>query len=81
MASKQNIEKIGEWKSKNVDRIVFEPRKEKQFPSRLAAAVAAGKAGSRQEYIIAAVEAALATDGFPVEDVGAQVADQSSEDK
>ncbi len=64
MPSKQNIEKIGEWKAKNVDRIVFEPRKEKQFPARLAAAIEAGKAASRQEYIIAAVEAALERDGF-----------------
>ncbi len=67
MSSKQNIGKIGEWKAKNVDRIVFEPRKEKQFPARLAAAIAAGKAGSRQEYIIAAVETALARDGFMAE--------------
>ena len=68
MPSKQNISKIGEWKAGNVDRIVFETRKEKQFPARIAQAVEAGKAKSRQAYIISAVDAALERDGYPAPD-------------
>ena len=65
MPSKQNIGKIQEWKTKNVDRIVIESRKDRQLPDRIRAAVAEGKASSRQEYILNAVEAALDRDGFP----------------
>lgn len=70
MPSKQNIEKIGEWKAKKVDRIVIEPRKERQFPARLGEAVRRGKAASRQDYIISAVEKALKEDGLPPGAVG-----------
>ena len=47
-----------------LDRILIQPRKEKRLPDRLAAA--AGKAPSKQAYIILAVETALDADGIPM---------------
>ena len=64
MPSKQDTKKIDAWKAQNVDRIVIEPRKDKLLPARLKAAVEAGKATSRQEYIITAIEEALSRDGI-----------------
>lgn len=70
MPSKQNIEKINAWKAENVDRIVIQPRKEKRIPERLQAAVNRGKASSKQEYIITAIEAALKRDEITIEGQG-----------
>ena len=67
MANKQNIEKIAAWKKANVTRITIEVRNDSGIADRIAAAVEAGKAASRQAYIVAAVETALAGDGFPAE--------------
>ena len=65
MTSKQNTAKIDEWKREKLDRIVIQPRKERKLPERLQKAVDTGKAASRQEYIINAVEGALERDGVP----------------
>lgn len=67
MPSKQDTKKISEWKSQKVDRIVVEPRKEKDWPERIALAVKQGFATSRQDYIIQAVEDRLRRDGIPAE--------------
>lgn len=70
MPSKQNIGKINAWKAENVDRIVIQPRKEKRLPERLQAAVSRGKASSKQEYIITAIEEALKRDEIPIGESG-----------
>lgn len=64
MPTKQDTAKIDAWKAENVDRIVIQPRKDRRFPDRIRAAVDQGKAASRQEYIIAAVEKALQDDNL-----------------
>lgn len=61
----QNIKRIAEWKKANTERIVLETRKAERLNERLLAAIAAGKATSKQGYILAAVNEALARDGFP----------------
>ena len=62
---KQDAGKIREWKIRETDRITIEPRKLLQIPARIAAAVEAGRAASRQEYIIRAITEALDRDGIP----------------
>ena len=64
MPSKQNIEKIANWKKENVDVIRMPVRKEYQLPERLDYAVQQGIAASRQAYIIAAVNEKLDRDGI-----------------
>ena len=68
MTSKQDLKKIDEWKAANVDRIVIQPRKALRLPQRLQEAVSRGEAASKQEYIIKAVEAALARDEVTCDD-------------
>lgn len=68
MASKQDTKKIAAWKAANVDTIRFEVRKAERLNERIAAAVSAGKAASRQAYLIAAINARLTEDGFPLEE-------------
>ena len=62
MPTKQNMAKIDAWKAENVDRIVIQPRKGRRLPERLKEAVEAGKAKSKQEYLISAIEKALQED-------------------
>ncbi len=62
---KQDAGKIRAWKIKEIDRITIEPRKLLQIPARIAAAVEAGRAASRQDYIIRAITEALDRDGIP----------------
>ena len=63
--TKQNIARINQWKVENVSRINLEFRKDSGILERIQVAVDAGKAKSRQSYIIAAVCAALDRDGIP----------------
>ena len=63
--TKPNYAAIDRWKHEKTDRIQVSSRKEDRLPERIEAAVAAGKAKSRQAYIIAAVKAALERDGIP----------------
>ena len=62
--NKQNLEYIAKWKLENTDRIVIQPRKDLDMPDRIRQAIVAGRAASRQDYIINAVLAALERDGF-----------------
>lgn len=62
---KQNYGAINKWKSENTDRIQILPRKSEHFPERIQLAVEAGKANSRQAYILNAVKQALERDGIP----------------
>ena len=62
--NKQNLEYIAKWKLENTDRIVIQPRKDVRLPGRIQQAIEAGRAASRQDYIINAVLAALERDGF-----------------
>ena len=64
MASKQNLKRIDDWKAANVDRIIVQPRKGLKLPQRLQSAVDNGKASSKQEYIIKAIQTALDKDGI-----------------
>ena len=61
---KQDFAKIAAWQAANIDRIEIKPRKDLHVPERVAAAVAAGCAGSRQDYIITAICERLERDGF-----------------
>ena len=63
--SKQNYEKINQWKNDKTDRIQILPRKEEFIPARIQAAIDAGKAGSRQAYILEAIREKLERDGIP----------------
>ena len=65
---KQDAAKIRAWKKAKIDRIIFEARKEMRLPERIAAAVEAGRAGSRQEYIIGAICERLERDGITGDD-------------
>lgn len=65
MTAKQDAKKIRAWKNANVHRVTIEIRKELDIPNRIAAAVDAGYAASRQDYIIKAVSERLERDGFP----------------
>ena len=65
MAKKQNYAQIRAWRTAKTDRIEIQPRKELNIPARIQAAIDAGCADSRQEYIIDAISAALDRDGFP----------------
>ena len=53
------------YRAKSLDRIEVQARKELRFPDRIAAAVEAGRAASRQDYIIRAISEALDRDGIP----------------
>ena len=63
--AKQNYALQNAWKRENTDRIQITPRKQLHLPERIAAAVEAGRAGSRQEYIIGAICERLERDGIP----------------
>ena len=65
---KQDPVKIRAWKRENIDTIRAEARKELRLPERIAAAVDAGRASSRQEYIIGAICERLERDGIAGED-------------
>lgn len=65
----QNTQRITAWKRNNVERILLESRKEDRLNERLLAAIAAGKGVSKQRYILAAVNEALARDGFPLQPI------------
>lgn len=65
---KQDAAKIRAWKTANVDTIRAEARKGLHLPERIAAAVEAGRAGSRQEYIIGAICERLERDGITGDD-------------
>ena len=65
MKRKQDYAKIKAWQTANTDRIEIKPRKELNIPARIQAAIDAGCADSRQEYIIDAISAALDRDGIP----------------
>lgn len=62
---KQDYSKINEWQRANNDRIQVLVNKGKHLPERIQMAVNAGKADSRQKYIIGAIEARLDADGIP----------------
>lgn len=62
MDKKQRDDYIAAWQAENVERIVVKPNKKLNFTERIAAQVAAGKAKSRQDYIIRAVLNALEKD-------------------
>lgn len=66
--AKQNYALQNAWKKENTDRIQITPRKDLRLPERIAAAVDAGRAGSRQEYIIGAICERLERDGIAGED-------------
>ena len=65
MASRQNLKAIDAWQAEHVERITIKPNRAEGLSARIQAAVDAGKAASRQAYIIAAVKAALERDGIP----------------
>lgn len=69
---KQNYAKIREWQGENTDRIQILARKSDHLPERIQQAIDAGKAKSRQSYIIAAVKDALDRDGIPAPDTQQQ---------
>lgn len=71
----QNVQRIAEWKKANTERIVLETRKDERLNERLRAAIDAGVAQSKQGYILAAVNVALARDGFPSPSAEAASAD------
>lgn len=60
----QNYANIKRWQLENTDRIEIKPRKDLRIPDRIQHAIDAGRAASRQDYIINAVLAALERDGF-----------------
>lgn len=64
-AKKQDWTKTAAWQAVNVDRIEIKPRKDLHLLDRIAAAVDAGRAGSRQDYIIGAICERLERDGIP----------------
>lgn len=72
MARKQNIKAIDDWQSANVERILIKPNKRDCLSERIQQAIDAGKAKSRQSYIISAVKDALDRDGIPAPDTQQQ---------
>ena len=65
MPSKQNIQAISKWQEDNTDLVRIRIRKMEHIPERIQLAIDAGKASSRQAYIINAILAALERDGIP----------------
>ena len=61
---KEVYDYIKKWNGENTDRLEIKPRKELAFPTRIDAAIAAGLANSRQDYIINATLQRLERDGF-----------------
>ena len=53
------------YREKSLDRIEIQTQKRLAIPARIAAAVEAGRAASRQDYIIRAITEALDRDGIP----------------
>ncbi len=66
MASRQNIQAIDAWQAKNVERITIKPNRSEHISKRIQLAVDAGKAKSRQGYIIQAIKNQLDADGIPI---------------
>ena len=64
-ATKAHLAANRRWKSKAIDILQIEARKELCIPDRVRAAVEAGKSVSRQRYIIDAILSALERDGIP----------------
>lgn len=62
--AKQDYEKIRKWKSENVTRLYLEVRNNSGLIDRMQAAVDAGKAKSRQAYILKAIASELDRDGI-----------------
>ena len=54
-----------DYQRRALDTILFRVQKKVHLPDRIDAAVADGKARSRQAYIISAVEDRLTADGYP----------------
>ena len=73
--AKQNYSAINKWKSENTDRIQILPRKSEHIPERIQLAVDAGKAASRQAYILNSIREALDRDGIP--NISPDATDQS----
>ena len=74
--SNRNYSQINEWQRANNDRIQVLVNKGKRLPERIQMAVDAGKAGSRQKYIIEAIEARLIADGIPMPDTQGDAGEQ-----
>ena len=55
---------ITDWQREHTDVLTFRVRKEEQLPQRLQQAVDAGKARSRQAYMLDAIRARLDADGI-----------------
>lgn len=69
MSAKQNTKTVQKWMNENTDLIRIHTRKADQIPQRIQQAVDAGKARSRQAYIIEAIQQRLDADGIPAADV------------
>lgn len=64
MAEKQDWKKINEWQKENTERIVIVAPKKDNLTDNIKQAIDAGKATSRQGYIISAIKTALTNDGI-----------------
>lgn len=65
-ATKAQMAATRRWRAKALDRLEVQTRKELEIPERIAAAVEAGRASSRQEYITKAILSALERDGIMI---------------